>query len=568
MSARLGVGLLLVLCASACQKAPEVDPVQAPGAQPGVDVQRVEARIVLDTEALLSRCQRALTVAHPPALRFVTLGLDDALEVQSVTRRRRGASIPRGRATPSSFRSRPAVRVSRVAIRYSGTPAAGLYAADAAGQRVVFTDGWPDRTAGWLPTVHVPADPFALDLTLVVPESLQVAASGETVLDTVAAGLRTVRSVLPEGSPAYTAAFAVADFVFATDDSGTVPVRHALLRADADRASAFDRIPAALDTLSARLGPYPYRTFTTVEVPLDYLGMENAASPFLRAALYRAPARGPGSLEETTIHELVHQWWGNRVPPADWRDLWLAEGPATYLTADLLGRLDGGDDGMRHLALVVRNTSLRDAQTRLVPQALAVPEDALDLAVYTKGSTVLHVLRLTVGDRAFWQALRAMQTAGTPVSTADFQAAFERASGQNLDALFRYWTRGTDVPTLTTTWDRGGAAPLVDAHGRRRHAPGRPAPTPPAPGRRRAPRARLDGPRDDARHVAPRRLARRRLSRRGLTRIAGARIAGAHRERLAGGRRGTSSPVRPQHAVALPSAVPCAPRWLANGTML
>ena len=29
---------------------------------------------------------------------------------------------------------------------------------------------------------------------------------------------------------------------------------------------------------------------------------------------------------EVIAHELVHQWYGDQVSPADWRDVWLSEG--------------------------------------------------------------------------------------------------------------------------------------------------------------------------------------------------------------------------------------------------
>ena len=35
--------------------------------------------------------------------------------------------------------------------------------------------------------------------------------------------------------------------------------------------------------------------------------------------------------EATVAHELAHQWFGDAVTVAQWRDLWLAEGFATYL---------------------------------------------------------------------------------------------------------------------------------------------------------------------------------------------------------------------------------------------
>ncbi|HEX8386258.1 MAG TPA: M1 family aminopeptidase, partial [Rubricoccaceae bacterium] len=133
------------------------------------------------------------------------------------------------------------------------------------------------------------------------------------------------------------------------------------------------------------------------------------------------------------------------------------EGPATYLTADVLGRLDGADTGLRHLARIVRETTPEDARRRLVPEALGRPEEALSLTVYNKGAAVMHLLRLRVGERAFWRALRAVQTEhGTrPLSTAAFQRAFERASGRDLGALFAYWVSGTRVPRLRTDWDGG-----------------------------------------------------------------------------------------------------------------
>ncbi len=451
MNRTLWLALLLV---AGCRSAP--DPVSAPPPQPGVDVLAADVRIALDVEALAIRARAVLTVRHAPGLPALRLGLDDALAVTSVrvggapaafTRDDDALVVPLAGAATEA-----AAAVSTVEIGYAGTPAAGLYAAEAAGQRVVFTDGWPDRAAGWLPAVHHPSDPFALDLTVSAPAVYDVVLSGETVRDTVAGGVRTVTSRLAASAPSYTAAFAVGHFETVRDTTGRVPVTHHLLALDADVARDLRRIPAALDTLAALLGPYPYPTFATVEVPIGYAGMENAAAPFLRAALYRETAEGRTPIEEVAIHELVHQWWGNAVPPADWRDLWLAEGPATYLTAEVLGRLGGADARMRHLARIVRETPADIARRRLVPDALGRPEDALSLAVYNKGAALLHVLRLTVGERAFWTSLRETQAAGRPVSTGAFQTAFERASGRDLGPVFGYWAMGTEVPRLQTRW--------------------------------------------------------------------------------------------------------------------
>jgi aminopeptidase N len=66
--------------------------------------------------------------------------------------------------------------------------------------------------------------------------------------------------------------------------------------------------------------------------------------------------------------------------------------------------------------------------------------------VYQKGALVLHELRGTLGDAVFWKALRAYtrEYFGRSVTTADFQAAIEEASGRHLEAFFDEWVYLTD----------------------------------------------------------------------------------------------------------------------------
>ena len=65
--------------------------------------------------------------------------------------------------------------------------------------------------------------------------------------------------------------------------------------------------------------------------------------------------------------------------------------------------------------------------------------------MYQKGAYVLHLLRETVGDEAFWRGIRDYTIAhrGTSVTTADFQRAMERAAGRDLGAFFDRWAWGS-----------------------------------------------------------------------------------------------------------------------------
>ena len=459
---RRGTRAALVLCPlsfvllfAAC--ASDGGTIEAPGPQPGVDVQRYAVDLDLDPEALAVSGRAALDVAHPAELATLALGLDRALDVAAV--RVDGEPAPPARdgdALSVPLAASGADGRSRIEVVYAGRPTEGLYADTFEGDRVVYTDGWPDRGAGWLPGVHAPSDPAALDLTVRVPELWRVVPSGTVAAESVEAGRRVVQATLAADAPTYTFGFVAGPFELVEDGAHDgAPVRHALLPASRAEVGRLGRTVRALAVLDSLLGPYPYRSFTTVQVPFGFAGMEVAAAPFLRADLYAADVPGRNAIEEVVIHEAVHQWFGNAVVPADWADLWLAEGPATYLTAVAYGALDGAGAERRHLARVVAELEPRDARRRLVPRALADPADALSPTPYHKGAVVMHLLRLRLGD-AFWPAMRELQTAfaDAPLSTAAFQGHLERAAGAPLDDLFDAWVWGTELPRLRTRWDR------------------------------------------------------------------------------------------------------------------
>ena len=443
---------MMCLALAACRSGGVEDAPDVPEPQPGVDVREIELALRVDPATLQIAGRAALRVAHPDTLGTLLLGLSDAMEVELVRVNRQPVQARHdGNALAIPVRGDS----SLVEIVYGGVPDVGVYRTASGGSTVVWTDGWPTRTAGWLPGVHHPSDPVRLDLTLEVPSAWELAASGTPEADTLEGGWRRARFTTSEEAPLYTLAWAAADFAV-TEQAGSVPIRHLTLARDSAAVSQLGRTPVILDSLAALLGPLPYGRFATVEVPLVYAGMENAAAPFFQTELYRAS----GGLEEVVVHEAVHQWWGDDVVPADWRHLWLSEGPATYLTAVLYERLDG-ETAFREQLVRMALLDRADARRRLVPASLASPEAALSATVYQKGGAFLHVLRRTVGDEAFFRGLRATLAAydDRPLATAAFQSELEQASGRDLDALFEYWAYGTEVPTLQTRWDRDDRAP-------------------------------------------------------------------------------------------------------------
>jgi aminopeptidase N len=73
---------------------------------------------------------------------------------------------------------------------------------------------------------------------------------------------------------------------------------------------------------------------------------------------------------------------------------------------------------------------------------------------YEKGGFVLHMLRAQVGERAFFDAIRAyyMKYRHATALSDDLRAEMERTSHQNLGWFFDQWLRRPGYPEVDATW--------------------------------------------------------------------------------------------------------------------
>ncbi|WP_328891291.1 M1 family metallopeptidase [Streptomyces sp. NBC_00316] len=342
-------------------------------------------------------------------------------------------------------------RTFRTVVRYSGSP---LTLTDPDGSK----EGWlrtadgsvalgePVGSMTWFPGNNHPSDKATYDLTVTVPQGLTAVSNGE--LTSRRASGRTSGPTTTyhwhtaEPMATYLATLAIGRFD--TKASTTPDGMEVFTAVDPKEAAAsartLARIPEIVQWEAARFGPYPFSsTGAIVGRPRD--------SGYALEAQDRPYFPGPPTAG-LLVHEMSHQWFGDSVTPASWRDMWLNEGFATY--AEWLWKADKegvpvGDSF---------DEAFADDDNWAFPPA--DPPTAADISqapVYGRGAMVIHKIRQAVDDDRRFFALVAGWTKAHRhgnASTADFTAYVEKATGQDLTDLWKAWLYGEGRPAAET----------------------------------------------------------------------------------------------------------------------
>jgi aminopeptidase N len=147
------------------------------------------------------------------------------------------------------------------------------------------------------------------------------------------------------------------------------------------------------------------------------------------------------------VHELAHQWWGNLVTCATWKDFWLNEGITVYMTAAWKEHQHGHDAYEAEMNVARNRVAKIKAKGWDKPLAFGgeYPSIGVRRAVqYSKGALFMEYLRGVLGDEAFWAGLRAYTRAhaGGTATSIDLERSMEKASGRDLSDTFAEWVFG------------------------------------------------------------------------------------------------------------------------------
>jgi aminopeptidase N len=131
---------------------------------------------------------------------------------------------------------------------------------------------------------------------------------------------------------------------------------------------------------------------------------------------------------------------------ADWGDIWLNEGFATYSEGLWIEHLDGREalDGW------VKSQYVDAAESSYPPPGNPPAGDLFNGGVYVRGGLTLHALRLEVGDEAFFKILKTYfaRYKNGNASTDDFIAVAAEVSGKDLTGFFDSWLYNETMPPI------------------------------------------------------------------------------------------------------------------------
>lgn len=306
---------------------------------------------------------------------------------------------------------------------------------------VIYSLSVPWRSGAWWPCKEELSDRATIDVHVTVADTLVAASNGvlQSVSD-LGDGRHTFNWSHGHPVTPYLVMLAISDYELIEDSvdlvplgggpSITVPLDYYVYPEEYTQAEAdFERIPDAMQFLSDTFGLYPFadEKFAMALVPFSG-GMEHQTCVSLGSRF----VRGDKFYEWVFVHELSHHWWGDHITLADWRDVWLNEGFATYTealwTEHVAAQEQGTDAGAEALAMYM---DLLDVFPPPSGQSLSGriydPTPLYGEAPYNKGAWVLHMLRWALGDEMFFGSDPA--SGGTPSERGILREWVERMGG-------------------------------------------------------------------------------------------------------------------------------------------
>ncbi|MCE7044128.1 M1 family aminopeptidase [Dyadobacter sp. CY312] len=322
---------------------------------------------------------------------------------------------------------------------------------------VIWTLSEPFGSKDWWPCKNGLDDKAddGIDIFITHPNIYKAAANGVQKSETPIAGNKTVTHWKHQYAIAsYLVCFAVTNYtVFnnsVTIGSVNLPMQtHCYPESLTAFQNGTQNTLDGLQLFSNLFGTYPFITEKYGHVQFGWNGgMEHQTSSFMF------------NLSETLVmHELAHQWFGNKITCGSWEDIWLNEGFATHLASIYMENKYPATTKTTRASEINFITGTPGGSVK-VDDVTNVSRIFSNRYSYYKGSHLLYMLRWILSDAVFFTAVRNYlddpALAFNFAKTQHLKAHLESASGKDLTYFFDQWYSGQGYPSYQLEWSTVG----------------------------------------------------------------------------------------------------------------
>lgn len=342
-------------------------------------------------------------------------------------------------------------------VQYHGIPERGLVIDTTKfGERSFFGDNWPNLARHWLPSVDHPYDKASVEFRITAPEYYDVVATGKKIEESNLGNGFKITSY-KEPTPVAMKVVTIGVTKFATkllDMVGDIPVTAWVY--PENRLEGFLDYAIAVNVLNyfiENIGPYSYAKLANMQAKTQWGGLENAGT----ISYFENSVTGNKEVEALIAHEIAHQWFGNSATENSWNHVWLSEGFATYFSILYEESVYGNEKRKEELKRD-RNEVIsyyKKNPSPIVDNTIKDPLKVLSVNTYQKAGWVLNMLRHKLGDKVFWQGIKAYYKTyqNSNVMTEDFRKIMEDVSNEKLDNFFQQWIFTKGQPELKWHWE-------------------------------------------------------------------------------------------------------------------
>ncbi|GAA4830309.1 M1 family metallopeptidase [Algivirga pacifica] len=328
----------------------------------------------------------------------------------------------------------------------------------------IWTQGETEASSCWFPTFDSPNVKTKQELYITVEDRFKTLSNGKLISQVRNAdGSRTDywKQDLPHAP--YLFAMAIGEFAVIEEEWNGKKVGYMVEPEYAPYAKdIFGHTPEMMTFFSERFNyPYPWDKYYQVVVR-DFVSgaMENTtASIFMENLQVDDRYLLDQNWDFIIAHELIHHWFGDLVTCESWSNLPLNESFANY-GEYLWSEYKYGIDEAEVLKEKEWQTYLYEAQTKrepLIRYHYTDREDMFDSHSYSKGGVILHNLRKTIGDKAFFEGVNLYLKTNEykDVEVDHLRLALEEVTGQDLHWYFDQWFMHRGHPELKVSHSNG-----------------------------------------------------------------------------------------------------------------